>query len=74
MPAAELAAIRGRGWAASVAEREPGVASVSAPVVRDTALLAALCVSGPVSRLGQTPGRKLSQLVVAAAAELSALR
>jgi DNA-binding IclR family transcriptional regulator len=74
MPAAELAVIRGRGWAASVAEREPGVASVSAPVVRDGALLAALCISGPVSRLGQTPGRKLSQLVVAAAAELSALR
>ena len=31
--AAELAAVRRRGWAASVAEREPGVASVSAPVL-----------------------------------------
>ena len=66
--------VRSRGWAASVAEREPGVASVSAPVLRDGVLLAALCVSGPVSRLGQAPGRKLSSLVVAAAAELSALR
>ena len=74
VPAAELAAVRGRGWAASVAEREPGVASVSAPVLRDGVLLAALCVSGPVSRLGQAPGRKLSPLVVAAAAELSGLR
>ena len=74
VPAAELAAIRGRGWAASVAEREPGVASVSAPVLRDGALLAALCVSGPVSRLGQAPGRKLGPQVVAAAADLSALR
>jgi DNA-binding IclR family transcriptional regulator len=74
MPSAELAAIRGRAWAASVAEREPGVASVSAPVMRDGALLAALCVSGPVSRLGQSPGRKLSALVVAVAADLSALR
>jgi DNA-binding IclR family transcriptional regulator len=72
--AADLAAVRSRGWAASVAEREPGVASVSAPVLRDGTLLAALCVSGPISRLGQLPGRKLSQLVVAAAAELSALR
>jgi DNA-binding IclR family transcriptional regulator len=71
--AAELAAVRGRGWAASVAEREPGVASVSAPVLREGVLLAALCVSGPVSRLGQAPGRKLSALVVAAAAELTAL-
>jgi DNA-binding IclR family transcriptional regulator len=74
VPAAELATIRGRGWAASVAEREPGVASVSAPVLRDGVLLAALCVSGPVSRLGQAPGRKLSPIVVAAAAELSDLR
>jgi DNA-binding IclR family transcriptional regulator len=70
---AELAEVRARGWAASVAEREPGVASVSAPVFRDDALLAALCVSGPVSRLGQAPGRKLSGPVTAAAGELSAL-
>lgn len=65
--------VRAQGWAASVAEREPGVASVSAPVFRDGTLLAALCVSGPVSRLGEAPGRLLSQRVVAAAAELSAL-
>jgi DNA-binding IclR family transcriptional regulator len=68
---AELAAVRSRGWAASVAEREPGVASVSAPVLRDGVLLAALCVSGPVSRLGQAPGRKLSAAVVEAAAGLA---
>lgn len=71
-PAAELAAVRSRGWASSVAEREPGVASVSAPVLQaDGSIAAALCVSGPVSRLGQAPGRRLSALVVAAAAELS---
>jgi DNA-binding IclR family transcriptional regulator len=69
----ELAEVRGRGWAASVAERESGVASVSAPVFRTNTLLAALCVSGPVSRLGQAPARKLSEPVTAAAAELSAL-
>ncbi len=68
---AELANVRSRGWAASVAEREPGVASVSAPVLRDGMLLGALCVSGPVSRLGQSPGRKLSGQVVNAAADLS---
>jgi DNA-binding IclR family transcriptional regulator len=73
VPASELAAIRDRGWAASVAEREPGVASVSAPVLRaDGSLAAALCVSGPVSRVGQAPGRRLSAGVVAAAAELAA--
>jgi DNA-binding IclR family transcriptional regulator len=74
VPADELDAVRSQGWAASVAERELGVASVSAPVLRDGVLVAALCVSGPVSRLGQEPGRKLSVLVVAAAAELSSLR
>jgi DNA-binding IclR family transcriptional regulator len=67
----ELAAVRHRGWADSVAEREPGVASVSAPVLRDGELLAALCVSGPVSRLGQSPGRRLGPQVADAAAELS---
>lgn len=70
---AELADVRARGWAASVAEREPGVASVSAPVLRGDALLAAVCVSGPVSRLGQSPGRRLSTRVVAAAAQLARL-
>ena len=59
--------------ASSIAEREPGVASVSAPVLRDGALLGALCVSGPVSRLGNSPGRRLAPLVVAAARELAAL-
>jgi DNA-binding IclR family transcriptional regulator len=69
---AELATVRSRGWAASVAEREPGVASVSAPVLQpDGGIAAALCVSGPVSRLGQAPGKKLSDQVVEAAAELS---
>jgi DNA-binding IclR family transcriptional regulator len=68
---AELDAVRSRGWAASVAEREPGVASVSAPVLRDGVLLGALCVSGPVSRLGNSPARKLAPAVVEAAADLS---
>jgi DNA-binding IclR family transcriptional regulator len=70
---AELAAVRRRGWAASVAEREPGVASVSAPVLRNGTLLGALCVSGPASRLGSSPGRHLAPPVVAAAGELAAL-
>jgi DNA-binding IclR family transcriptional regulator len=70
---AELAAVRRRGWAASVAEREPGVASVSAPVLRGGTLLGALCVSGPASRLGSSPGRQLAPAVVAAAQELAAL-
>jgi DNA-binding IclR family transcriptional regulator len=70
---AELAAVRKRGWASSVAEREPGVASVSAPVLADGQLLAALCVSGPASRIGQAPGRRLAPLIIEAAADLATL-
>ncbi|EUA14077.1 bacterial transcriptional regulator family protein [Mycobacterium xenopi 4042] len=51
-----LAEVRRRGWAQSVAEREPGVASVSAPV-RDSrgSVVAAISVSGPIDRLGRRP-------------------
>jgi DNA-binding IclR family transcriptional regulator len=69
--AAELDAVRRRGWAASVAEREEGVCSVSAPVLDPGGRIhAALGVSGPVNRLGRQPGRRLAAPVVAAAREL----
>ncbi len=71
VPAAELAAIRRRGWAASVAEREAGVASISAPVLGAGRLLAAVCVSGPASRLGPAACRRLAPAVSAAAASLA---
>lgn len=68
----ELAAVRRRGWAESVAEREAGVASVSAPVTdRDGLVVAAISVSGPIERLGRQPGRRLARAVVAAAETLS---
>jgi DNA-binding IclR family transcriptional regulator len=69
--ASELAAIRRRGWADSVGEREPGVASVSAPVRdADGRVVAAISVSGPIGRLGQQPGRRLAGSVGAAAERL----
>jgi DNA-binding IclR family transcriptional regulator len=69
--AAELRGIRVRGWADSVAERETGVASVSAPVFgEDGRLRAAVSVSGPISRLGESPGQRLAQQVVGAAREI----
>ncbi len=68
---AELDLIRRRGWAASVAEREEGVCSVSAPVLDSAGRIhAALGVSGPINRLGRQPGRHLAAPVVAAAREL----
>ena len=69
--AAELRGIRVRGWAESVAEREAGVASVSAPVFgEDGRLRAAVSASGPISRLGEHPGERLAEKVVAAAREI----
>ena len=65
------AEVRGRGWAESVAEREAGVGSVSAPVFgAGGALRAAVCASGPISRLGEHPGERLAGPVVAAARKI----
>ena len=60
--ATTLAGVRRRGWAASAAERELGVASVSAPV-RGTGgkVLAAISVSGPIERLTRSPGAAARQ-------------
>lgn len=70
---AMLAGVRRRGWAASVAEREPGVASVSAPVRgRGGQVVAAVSVSGPLDRLTRSPGRLHAAAVVAAARTLAA--
>lgn len=64
----QLATIRRRGWAESVAERAPGVASVSAPIFGpDRSLLAAVSVSGPASRLGQLRTTRYAPAVVEAA-------
>src|SRR5215207_5152428 len=67
-----LAEVRRRGWAFSVAQREAGVASVSAPVRdRSGEVVAAISVSGPVERLSRRPGPRFAPLVTAAAAALS---
>jgi len=64
--------VRRRGWAASVAERESGVASVSAPVFGpDGRVVAAVSVSGPIDRLTRQPGRLHAAHVTAAARALS---
>jgi DNA-binding IclR family transcriptional regulator len=77
LPAASFTArtlleVRRRGWAHSVAEREPGVASLSAPV-RDGAgsVLGAVSISGPVERLGRRPSPEIVGAVLDAAAAIS---
>lgn len=57
-------------WLASVEEREPGVASVSAGVWQHGEIVAAVSVSGPVDRLGRTPGSKHGDAVANAAREI----
>jgi DNA-binding IclR family transcriptional regulator len=69
-----LAVVRDAGWAATVGEREAGVASVSAPVRMGTHVVAALGVSGPAERFGPDPGSRFSGPVLAAAAALARAR
>ncbi|WP_073252559.1 IclR family transcriptional regulator domain-containing protein [Cryptosporangium aurantiacum] len=69
-----LAEVRRRGWASSVAEREPGVASVSAPVRdRQGRVIAAISISGPIERLGRRPGERHAVQVIRAGQRLSGL-
>lgn len=71
--AQQVATVRRRGWAESVAERAPGVASVSAPVFGPHgALLAAVSVSGPASRLGMLRAKRYAPAVMEAAREIEA--
>jgi DNA-binding IclR family transcriptional regulator len=66
-----LVDVRRRGWAQSVAERESGVASVSAPVRDSTGqVVAAVSVSGPVDRIGRRPGVRWAADLLAAAEAL----
>jgi len=68
---AELAQVRRRGWAESVAEREAGVASVSAPVFDGPGVVvAAVGVSGPIDRFGSSPGKRFGSAVREAARKL----
>jgi DNA-binding IclR family transcriptional regulator len=61
----------GQAWVESVEEREPGVASVSAPVRGPSGVVvAAVSVSGPLERLSRTPGRRFGADVAAAADEI----
>ena len=57
----------------SVEEREPGAASVSA-AIRDAsgAVVAAVCLSGPVERLTRAPRARFGEAVLATAAEVAA--
>jgi DNA-binding IclR family transcriptional regulator len=68
-----LLEVRRRGWAQTVGQREAGVASVSAPVLSSAGdLLAAISISGPIERLGRSPGPRFAPVLVAGARRISA--
>ena len=70
--ATNLSAVRRRGWAQSIGEREAGVASVSAPVRGPNGrVIAAVSISGPVERMSRQPGRQYAPPVVAAGKRLT---
>ncbi len=70
--ATQLSAVRRRGWAQSVGEREAGVGSVSAPVRGPNGrVVAALSVSGPLDRMTRQPGRLHAAAVIASADHLT---
>ena len=64
---ADLARVRRRGWAHSRAQREPGVASLSAPVRGPAGeVVAAVSLSGPIDRLSQATKAHVAALLGAA--------
>lgn len=61
-------------WVASVGEREPGVASVSAPVLNQAGtLVAAVSVSGPIERTTRSPGERYGAAVSHVAAQIASM-
>ena len=71
--ARQLADVRRRGWAQTVGQREAGVASVSAPVrAPGGEVIAAISISGPVERLGRTPGPRFAPILTAGADRITA--
>ena len=72
--AADLAAVRDRGYAVTVEELEPGLVAVAAPVFADGGIvIGALSVSGPASRLTADAVPLTARSCLTAARSLSAL-
>jgi IclR family acetate operon transcriptional repressor len=69
--AQELTAVRARGYAEAVGEREPDLGAIAAPVLgRGGELAAIIGIQGPASRLPAATRRALRDPLLRAAAEL----
>lgn len=70
----QLDLIKQRGWAASKAERESGVGSVSSPILDSHGRVSAvIAVSGPLQRFGDNAGPRLGPTVLRAARKATRL-
>jgi IclR family transcriptional regulator, acetate operon repressor len=70
--AAELIKVRRRGYAIDQEEQEPGVGCVAAPVFeRSAAVVAALSVTAPISRIHSADPAELGELLVGRAWSIS---
>ncbi|MGU3437351.1 IclR family transcriptional regulator [Actinomycetes bacterium M1A6_2h] len=58
------------GWVVSLSERIEGLGSISAPVKVNRETVAAVCLSGPVYRIGPDPGAKFGEQVKEAARKI----
>jgi IclR family transcriptional regulator, acetate operon repressor len=71
---ADLAEVRRRGYAVTMEELEPGLVAVAAPVYRDgAAVVAALSVSGPATRMTRPRIPAIASLCRSEASALSAV-
>ncbi len=72
--AAQLDEVRRRSYAITAEELEPGLVAISAPVMREGgAVMGALSVSGPTTRIGPARVRELAAACLAEASALSGL-
>jgi DNA-binding IclR family transcriptional regulator len=70
--ARELEGVRARGYATTLDELEPGLWAVAAPVFAEDAVIAAVSISGPTTRLRDEQLSELGQLLVDEMSSLSA--
>lgn len=70
----QLDQIREQRWATSIGEREEGVSAAATPIVdsRDR-VVAALCISAPTTRLGESRFGEMRRPLETSASEVSAL-
>jgi DNA-binding IclR family transcriptional regulator len=59
------------GWVESVGIRTPGLGSISAPVVTDEGIIAAVCLAMPLARVIESPGKDHGDKVIQAAQRIA---